>query len=257
MKPMKLRIGLATLAFAVAAMASAQLQVSIGLRETAAGGSTEGTIGANGGGTLGGIEWVNRDLFNLPLDGQWHLVSFTLSASSYILFAGTTANGVLDGAFGVLEHIRIRNTNSILDPISIWIDDVSNTITPVGGAPTTTTFGSFEGFAANTEVMFQEPRFSGSTSGFLAATPNFSGIDNTVAFSGTGSVRSNFAFANSTNTNWLRLTTNAVTQLGNPVVRFDQDSVISFQMRAVPEPATMAALALGVAGIASRRRRKK
>lgn len=256
MKPMKLRIGLATLAFAAAAMASAQLQVSIGLRETAAGGGTEGTIGANGG-ALGGIEWVNRDLFNLPLDGQWHLVSFTLSSSAYTAFAGTTANSVLDGAFGVLEHIRIRNTNSILDPISIWIDDVANTITPIGGGPTTTTFGAFEGFAANTEVMFQEPRFSGSTQGFLAATPNFSGIDNTVAFNGSGSVRSDFAFVNGTNTNWLRLTTSGVTQLGNPVVRFDQDSVVSFQMRAVPEPATMAALALGIAGIVSRSRRKK
>lgn len=252
---MKLRIGLATLAFSMVAVASAQLQVSIGLRETAAAGSTVGTIGANGGAT-GDIEWVNRDLFNLPLDGQWHLVSFTLSSSSYIAFTGTSG-GVLNGAFGVLEHIRIRNTNSILDPISIWIDDVANTITPVGGGPTTTTFGAFEGFATNTEVMFQEPRFSGSTSAFLAATPNFSGIDNTVAFNGSGSVRSDFAFANGTNTNWLRLTTNAVTQLGNPVVRFDQDSVVSFQMRAVPEPATMAALALGVAGIAARRRRKK
>lgn len=253
---MKLRISIATLALGMVAMASAQLQISIGLRETAAGGGTQGTIGANGG-SLGGIEWVNLDVFELPVDGLWHTVSFTLATATYTGFAGATANSILDGDFGVLENIRIRNLGGYDTPLSIWIDDVANTITPVGAGPQTTVFGSFEGYSAGTEVMFQEPRFSGSTTGFLAETPNFSGIDNTVAFNGSGSVRTDFAYLNNTQSNWLRLTTSNTGQLGNPVVRFDQDSVISFQMRAVPEPATMAALGLGFAAIAARRRRRK
>lgn len=253
---MKLRITIGSLALGMVAMASAQLQISLGLRETAASGSQVGTIGANGGAT-GGIEWVNLDAFVLPVDGLWHNVSFTLSSATFTAFAGATANSVLDGDFGVIEHIRIRNLGGYTDPLSIWIDDVANTITPPGAGPQTTVLTSFEGYNSGTEVMFQEPRFSGSTSAQLALTPNFSGVDNTVAFTGSASMRTDFAYVSDAASNWLRLTTFSATNLPNPVVRFDQNSVISFEMRAVPEPATMAALGLGFAAIAARRRRRK
>ena len=252
------KFGIASVVFALSCAASANLQISIGLRETAAGGGPFNGIGGNGG-ALGGIEWVNLDGQSLILDGTWQQFTFNLATATYTGFAGATANGTLDGAYGVLEHIRIRNSGGETNQITLWIDDVANTITPAGGGPTTTTFGTFEGFANGTEVIFQEPRFSGSTSAFLALTPNTSGVTNTVAHTGTNSDQIDFQFINATTTNWVRLTTFNTPNTPNPGVRFDQSSVVSFWMRgsAVPEPASLIALSLGLAAIARRKLRNR
>src|SRR5690606_29366628 len=90
------------LALGLASTASAQLAISIGIRETAAGGGSFTSIGADGG-SLGGIEWVNRDAQTLVLDGTWQQFTFNIATDPLTGFAGTTANSVLDGAFGVLE----------------------------------------------------------------------------------------------------------------------------------------------------------
>ena len=67
--------GAAMLAFSAVA-ANAQLAISIGIRETEAGGGTVGVpIGGNGG-SAGGIEFVNLDGQTLPLDGNFHTFTF-------------------------------------------------------------------------------------------------------------------------------------------------------------------------------------
>lgn len=238
----------------LAGVASAQLQISIGLRETAAGGGTVGTIGANGG-TAGGIEWVNVDAQTLVMDGTWQQFTFNLSSATFSAFAGGTANGTLDGAYGVIEHIRVRNILGIGAPIKLWIDDVNNNITPPGGAATDNFIGTFEGYADGAEVMFQEPGFSGSTSGNIDITTDAAGVDNTTAHSGSASYKFDFQFTNLAPTSWVRLTSFNATNLPNPVVRFDQNSQISFWAKAVPEPASMTALALGAAVLLRRRRK--
>lgn len=240
-------------ALVLAGVASAQLQISIGIRETGFAGSPEGNIGANGGAT-GGIEWVNLDGQTLVTDGTWQQFSFTLATATLTGFAGTSANGILEGNYGTIEHIRVRNALGETGPIQLWIDDFNNTITPAGAGPIDNVFGTFEGYGDGTEVMFQEPNFSGSTSANLVAGGT-AGVDNTTAHSGTGSYKFNFQFVDATTTRWARLTSFNVANQGNPVVRFDQSSVVTFWAKAVPEPASMTALALGAAVLL--RRRKK
>lgn len=250
-----IKLGAAALALGIAGIASAQLQLSIAVRETGAGGGAAFTGIGDNGGAVGGIEWVNRDGQTLTLDGTWQQFTFTLATDPILAFAGATANGVLDGTYGVLEHIRIKSTGAFNSPVTMWIDDVANTITPPGGAPTTTTFGSFEGYADGTEVIFQEPSFSGSTSANVMAGST-SGVDNTMAHSGLASDRIAFQFVDSDVSRWVRLTTFNTGQLPNPQIRFDQQSQISFWVKAVPEPASMTALTLGALALIGRRRRK-
>jgi len=239
-----------TLLFGMLAMAGisqAQLAISIGIRET---GST-GPIGSNGG-TSNGIEFVNVDGQTLVMDGTWQTFTFTFQTDPLTAFAGTTANNLYDGTRGVLEHIRIRNTGGVTSPITIWLDDITNT-TAAGGP---TNFGAFEGYGDNQEVMFQEPSFSGSTVANLVAGST-AGVDNAVAFSGTGSYRANFQFVDATDTRWVRWTTFGTATLPNPIIDFAPGSTLTFKMRteAIPEPATMAALGLGAATLLRRRRK--
>lgn len=229
--------------------ASAQLKISLGIRET---GSTA-AIGENGG-SGGSIEWVDIDNQELTLDGTWQRFVFDLDALPLTPFTG---DGVLDGAAGTIEHIRIAASNTAVGPYQIFIDDLVNT---VDGTTDTPIGGGFEGFALGDEVLFQEPGFSGSTSGKIVAGAT-SGVSDAMAFSGTQSYEVNFEFVDgsgfdpnsSLGTNWVRLTTFAAANLPNPTIAFDRDSVVSFWAKGIPEPSTAVLVAL--AGVALIRRR--
>jgi hypothetical protein len=93
----------------------------------------------------------------------------------------------------------------------------------------------FEGFplGANGVVLFRQPSFSGSTSGFVIGAPcNFAGgvyncseISNDYAFSGTQSLRVAWQFRTDANGNpfpnaWLRLTTFNTPNIPNPAITF-------------------------------------
>jgi hypothetical protein len=243
----------AAASFACPFPAHANLQISIGLRETMI--NVPGTIPIGGnGGTIGGIEWANLDGQTLTLDNTWQQFSFNLSTATYNAFVG--GNGVLEGAGGVLEHIRVRNSGGHTAPLTLWIDSVQVVFDlPGPPPPQTTVFGSFEGFASNTQVMFIEPGFSGSTSAFLAPAPDFAGVDNSVAHDGSASYRTEFAFINSATTNWLRLTTFNADNSPNPAIPFAA-ATVSFWMKGVPEPATLSLLGLALVR-GSRRRRAR
>ncbi len=218
-------------ALALASVTTAQgtLSISIGIRETGAGGSTFTAIGADGG-SAGGIEWVNRDGQTLVLDGTWQQFTFDFDADTLSGFAGATANNMIDGDFGTLEHIRILNSGGVTGEIDLWIDDIENTIVPTGQTnPVSTVFGDFQGYGDGDEVIFQEPSFSGSTASNLVAGGT-AGVDNFVA-SRSSSDKISFEFVDGTTTRWVRLTTFQSTNLRNPTIRFDQDSTLSFWMR--------------------------
>lgn len=225
------------------------LQVSLGLRETAAGGGPEVAIGGNGG-SLGGIEWINQDGLAVPLDGQWHSYSWDLDADPVLAFAGTTANSILEGAYGTIEHLRFRNNTGITGPITLWIDYVVNSLSsgPV-------VVQDFEGFANGAEVIFQEPSFSGSTSSNIVAGST-SAVDDSIAFNGSASYKVDWTFVDNNPTRWVRLTTFNTPNQPNPLVRFDQNSIVSLYIRAIPEPATAAMLMLGGTMMILRRRRR-
>jgi hypothetical protein len=223
------------------------LQVSIGIRET----MTTMPIGANGG-AAGGIEFVNLDAQTLVLDGTWQQFTFNITTATLTAFAGATANGTLDGVMGTLEHIRFRNNGDGAGPVTLWIDDIVQTTGPP--IPSEIVVRNFEPpDAVGTEVTFQEPRFSGSTSGFLALMPNTSLVTDTVAHTGLQSDQVDFAWLNPADTAaWVRLTTFNTPNGPNPAIDFNLP--LSFWVRGVPEPATLALL--GIGGVLALRRRR-
>lgn len=240
-------VGAAAMVGLAGTVAAATLAISIGIRET----GTLVPIGGNGG-TTGGIEWVNLDGQSLTLDGTFQTFTFNFQTDPLTAFAGATANGVYDGTRGVLEHIRIRNSDGITDPIELYIDNIRN-LDPTG-APNTVS--DFEGFADGLEVTFQEPRFSGSTVGFLQATPNIALTSSAFASQGTVSDNVQFQFINAVNTNWVRLTTFNTPNLPNPAIDFGQGWKLTFDVRGlvVPEPGSLAILALSAGSLMARRR---
>ncbi|MBV6491310.1 MAG: PEP-CTERM sorting domain-containing protein [Fimbriimonadaceae bacterium] len=240
-------LGTLALAALAAASMSQGLMISFGTRET----GTSAAIGENGG-TSGGIEWVNLDGQTLHTNSTWQLFTFTMATDPLTAFAGTTANGVLDGVAGTIENIRIKNTN-ISNPIRLWIDDVTDTL----NGTDVYNFGTFEGYADGQEVMFQEPNFSGSTASHLVAGGTAK-VDNSVSHTGNASYRLDYQYIDGTAARWLRLTTHPTTQpQAAPTIRYDQSSVVSFWMKAevVPEPSSMIALGLGAAALLRRRRK--
>lgn len=228
------------LASPLCAMGAPELQISLGIRET---GTTE-PIGGNGG-TAGGIEWVNMDGQTLVLDGTFQTFTFDIPNDTLTGFAGATADGELDGTRGAIESLRIRNSGGVTGPIILYIDDIVNGQTLLTG---------FEGLDLGTEAVFQEPRFSGSTSGNLALLPNASLVSDDLAASGSNANRIDFEFLNDNPAGWLRLTTFNTGQLPNPAIDF---TTVTIQIAGViPEPGTACLLALGAAGTLLRRRRR-
>lgn len=245
------------------------LTISMATRET--GTVAAGVpIGGNGGGgaaaTGSSIEWLNLDGQTLVLDGTWQQFTFDISAVPVTFFAGVQPPGGMpnqvDGTAGTLEHIRFRNTGTTPTPITLWIDDVVDNIDPNGPlppGPTDMSVQDFEGFMSGAEVTFQEPHFSGSTSGFVEMVGQFAGVDNTVFHSGAASYRVEFSWEPDDIANlaaWLRLTTatGAGTLDINPTIAYDQDSIVSFWIMGVPEPATLSLLVVG--GLLAVRRRR-
>jgi hypothetical protein len=234
---------LAVIALIAASAQAATVAISIGVRET----GTTAPIGGNGG-SAGGIEFINRDGQSLTLDGTWQKFTFNFGTDSVTAFAGATANGVLDGTRGALEHIRILNVDGTIRPITLWIDDVVNTVATGAVAIT-----GFEGYAADAQVIFRQPSYSGSTAGNLLTPPNFSGADNNGGYAGASSYRVEFQFKDGDPAKWLRLTTFGAPNLPNPAIEFASGNSLSFWMKGTPEPATLVLLGLG--GLLLRRRR--
>jgi hypothetical protein len=226
---------------------AAQLTFSIGIRET----GTAAAIGADGG-TANGIEFIDQDLHDVELDGTWQQVSINLAnPQSVTAFAGATANSIIDGNRGTLEHIRIRNTDGITNPINLYLDDL--VYTDASGTPHLL---GWEGLNVGDEVRFQEPNFSGSTSANLVAGGT-AAVSEDEAFSGTQSYELDFQFIDDTDTRWVRLTTFASGGMIGPNATIEFNGVLSFYVNgtAIPEPTAASLLALtAIGGLLVRRR---
>lgn len=81
----------------------------------------------------------------------------------------------------------------------------------------------FEGFANGTEVLFNDPRFSGTTSIHLEQSPNVAGVtDDIPGFSGTASHVAQWEWIDTSPQRWTRLTTFNVSNVPNPTIALDR-----------------------------------
>jgi len=112
--------------------------LTLGVRET---GTTAACAG--NGGTSGGIEWVGATSAqagpSAPVGklvnqkDQWVTVKFDIRRDPILGFAGSTANGQIDGSTGTIEHLAFTPTDSAnLGPYIVYIDDVE-TYVPTPG----------------------------------------------------------------------------------------------------------------------------
>ena len=224
----------------LAASAEAQtFAISIGVRET----QSTANIGENGGttgpgGAGAGIEWINLDGLTLTPNGTWQQFTFNFGTDAVTAFAGATANGVLDGTRGTLEHIRVRNSSGVTDLLSLQVDDIVNTVsgtpTVVSGFETTDPIPATVG----TEHVFQEPRFSGSSQPFLANLPNATLVTDQQFHTGAQSTQADLQFNSTNPAAWLRLVTFNTPNQPNPTIDWSPGNSLSFWLRmtvAAPE----------------------
>ncbi|MGC3961457.1 MAG: hypothetical protein QM813_27090 [Verrucomicrobiota bacterium] len=107
----------------------------------------------------------------------------------------------------------------------------------------------FESFGTGVEILFQEPRFSGSTSGWMSNTPNVS-LTAAAIPTGNNSARAlnvSFAFTNNATAPWVRLTTSGVGTFPNPVI----DLTKRFRFRIWSDKAVRVGLGIREAAVAA------
>ena len=143
--------------------------------------------------------------------------------------------------------------NGLTGNLAIWIDDVS--VNDVSGSVV-------EGFEASTvgaEAMFQEPGFSGSTSGNINGGQSI--VTDAMALNGNNSTRVDFQFIDNDPARWLRLTTfsRSLLPLGSPAIRVTETGgpapTLTFWLKGIPEPTSFALFAMAGLGLATVRRR--
>lgn len=116
---------------------SVPVSMSLLIRETGG----EGPVGANGG-AAGGIEFVGASSFAGPRGGasagpvgqevpanQWTTLTFDIPNEVVASFAGTTADSILEGDWGVLEALAITSTGDP-GPITLYYDNLRQGVVP-------------------------------------------------------------------------------------------------------------------------------
>lgn len=89
-------------------------------------------------------------------------------------------------------------------------------------------FTDFDSFATGAQVMFRNPRVSGSTSTKLEITPDVARVSTAKAFSGTKSYEFQFAFTPASTARWVRITTLNTANLPNPTISLTSPLSIRF-----------------------------
>lgn len=164
---------------------------------------------------------------NAVYSRQLELVSG--SADTWTLLSGPTGASVTNYGFvtgwipqpgdgGQVYSFTVRAVNDQGSDDESWQVAVT---TPPPCA--TYTLGDFDGYANGAHVLFQRPRYSGSTVTHLATTPDIAETTDTVpAFSPSGTCLVSWAFLDATPQRWMRLTTSNVAIGGNPTIALDR-----------------------------------
>lgn len=95
--------------------------------------------------------------------------------------------------------------------------------TDIGEVCTDALLTGFEGYGNGTEVVFRQPRYSGSTAAHLAATPDVHEVtDEVAAFSGSKCYKLEWQFVDTGLNRWLRATSSNAANVPNPTIEFDK-----------------------------------
>lgn len=201
------------------------VKIAIGIRETSQG---SGTVGADGGIT-GNIEWVGVAATvggapqgkSVPTSTEWQTLTFSWPSAGGTdsVLSFSSGNAVIDGAWGVLEHLAI----TIDEPFNtgryvVKIDSIYN------GTTLLCDFDNPVTFPAGGLAMFRAPSHSGSTAQHLMVYPNAAGVDATEGADGTAqSYKVEFQYRDDDPKRWLRLstfddTTSADIPVQNPLI---------------------------------------
>jgi hypothetical protein len=131
------------------------------------------------------------------------------------------------GNWVVLEAIALTSADETDNgPFDIYFDNLANGTNGV--------FQTFEGFAAGTPAgaVFNQPSYSGTTSGNILTAPNVADVSNAAADTGTKSLRVRWQFTSGATNLWMRFNTFNTSVMPNPLVNLDQP--ISFRMLMQP-----------------------
>jgi hypothetical protein len=195
---------------------SGDILICIGIRET---GDT-GDLGTPGS-TSGSIEWIGATeaLSGAPQgvpispSAEWQTLVFDPATSP---ITGFTGNGEIDGTRGTLEHLAVAvdamSPDRSTGPYLLYVDNVVN----VDAGRSDVVIADFEGFDLDSEVLFQEPTYSGSTGGDLSFPPSGS---STVGTGNPGqSQLLTWFWIDTTLERWARITTFGVAEIPNPII---------------------------------------
>jgi uncharacterized lipoprotein YddW (UPF0748 family) len=150
------------------------------------------------------------------------------SATSWTLLAGpagavVSASGVVSGwtpqpgDVGQSITITVRATNAGGSDDESWSVAVS-----AAPACNSAVIGDFDDYATGTRVLFRNPRYSGTTSDDLAASPDTAEVTAEASFTGNHSYKVAWQFLDGQALRWMRLTTNTVANVPNPTVPFNR-----------------------------------
>lgn len=197
------------------------IRLCIGIRETGDAGAL-GTPGA----TTGPLEWVGvtgvtsgapQGIAVSPSQ-SWQTLTFDPTAGMNAAFPGS-GNGTIDGTRGVLEHLAISvnasSANRSTGKYRLFVDNVVNVGAGGGGADFVIT--NFDGFALGTEVLFQEPTFSGSTAANLAPLPSLS-VSTDEEGNPNRSELLEWFWKDTGAGRWIRVTTSSVAAVRSPII---------------------------------------
>ncbi|MFH0979923.1 MAG: hypothetical protein V2A79_00090 [Planctomycetota bacterium] len=128
-----------------------------------------------------------------------------------------TGNGIIDGTRGYLEHLAIwvPPGGASTGPYRMYVDNVINVNADGLGDFLIT---NFEGYPLNTEVLFQEPSYSGSTSDYLSYPPSASVTSDNFAGGGTQSELITWFWRTGGSLVWIRDTTSGALNCSRPII---------------------------------------
>lgn len=174
-------------------------------------------LGSNGHALLiqrnAGVETVLAD-WAYPDTSGWHKVKLIAYGSELTVWI----DNVLKTPAPIVQSTLAKGRPFIYNyratsGAKTLVDDVA-----ISDLNKPTVFADFEEYANETAVMFRLPRFSGSTSAHLTATPDLCRVITAQAYSGSKLCRAEWAFVDTTPQRWLRLTTSNTANLPNPTV---------------------------------------